>query len=160
MRTSQTEIHFRVVREEDVAACNIWEDQGDNGGFVIWTIIVALPIIAGPVLTGTLEFFACLGKKCSRSPSPPTPSLAKYWVMLAVLSLIIPATLAAHLWLVETVLQPRFKLDYFTCLGLKYFLGNSDVFLVPSLILIMDGTLRRGLGSVCRMRKDTQPENV
>ena len=105
-----------MVREEDVAACNIWEDQHDNGGLAIWTIIVALPIIAGPVLTGTLEFFACLGKKCSRSPSPPTPSLAKYWTVLALLSLIIPATLAPHLWLVETVLQPLLQLDYFTML--------------------------------------------
>ena len=99
-----------------MAACNIWEDQHDNGGLAIWTIIVALPIIAGPVLTGTLEFFACLGKKCSRSPSPPTPSLAKYWTVLALLSLIIPATLAPHLWLVETVLQPLLQLDYFTML--------------------------------------------
>ena len=150
-----------MVREEDVAACNIWEDQPDNGGgLVIWTIIVALPVLAGPVLTGTLQVLFYFSKKCARSASPPTPSLAKYWAILALLSLIIPATLAVHLWLVESVLQPLLQLDYFSCLTLKYFLGNSDVFLVPSLLLIMDGTLRRGLIFVCRRRKDTQPENV
>ena len=149
-----------MVREEDVAACNIWEDQHDKGGLVIWTIIVALPVILGPVLTGTLQLAFYFCQKCSRSTTPPTPSQAKYWAVLALLSLIIPATLAAHLWLVESVLQPRLQLDYFSCLTLKYFLGNSDVFLVPSLLLMMDGTLRRGLIFVCRMRKETPPDNV
>ena len=146
-----------------MAACNIWEDQQDNAGFILWVIIVALPVLIGPVLTGSLELLFWLCKKCSGSAppaSPPSPSQAKYWAVLALLSLIIPATLAAHLWLVESVLQPRLQLDYFSCLTLKYFLGNSDVFLVPSLLLLMDGTLRRGLSFVCRMRKDTQPDNV
>ena len=149
-----------MVREEDVAACNIWEEEHHDGGLVIWTIIVALPVLAGPVLTGSLQAAAYFCQKCSRSASPPTPSQAKYWAILALLSLIIPATLAAHLWLVESVLQPRLQLSYFTSLTLKYYLGNSDVFLVPSLLLLMDGTLRRGLIFVCRRRKDTQPENV
>ena len=116
--------------------------------------------MAGPVLTGTLQAAAYFCKKCSRPPSPPTPSQAKYWAILFLLSLIIPATLAAHLWLVESVLQPHLQLSYFTSLTLKYYLGNSDVFLVPSLILIMDGTLRRGLIFVCRIRRESQPENV
>ena len=146
-----------------MAACNIWEDQQDSGGFVLWTIIVALPVLLGPLLTGGLEFLFWLCRKCSSSSSPhspPAPSLAKYWAILLLLSLVVPPTLAAHLWLVESVLQPLLHLDYFTCLLIKYFLGNSDVFLVPSLLLIVDGTLRRGLVFVCRMRKNIQPANV
>ena len=143
-----------------MATCNIWEDQEDTGGLVIWTIIVALPVLLGPVLTGSLQAASYLCEKCSSSASPPSPSLAKYWTLLALLSLIIPASLAAHLWLVEAVLQPRLGLDYFTSLTLKYYLGNSDVFLLPALVLLVDGTLRRGLGHVCRMRRENTPENV
>ena len=143
-----------------MAACNILEDQEDTGGLVLWTIIVALPVLLGPVLTGSLQAASYLWEKCSGSASPPSPSLAKYWTLLALLSLIIPASLAAHLWLVESVLQPLLQLDYFTSLTLKYYLGNSDVFLLPALVLLVDGTFRRGLGQVCRMKRDNQPENV
>ena len=146
-----------------MAACNIWEDQQDNAGFVLWVIIVALPVLFGPVLTGILELLFWFCKKCSSSPPPassPSPSQAKYWAIVLLLSLLLPPSLAAHLWLVESVLQPLLGLDYATSLALKYFLGNSDVFLVPSLLLLVDGTLRRGLVFVCRMRKDNPPENV
>ena len=154
------ERYFRVVREEDVAACNIWEEGEDSGGLVIWIIIVALPVTLGPLLTSSLQVVFSLCEKCSGSASPASPSLAKYWVLLVLLSLIIPASLAAHLWLVESVLQPLLQLDYFTSLTLKYYLGNSDVFLLPALVLLVDGTFRRGLGQVCRMKRDNQPENV
>ena len=147
------------MRREDVAFCNIWSED-DNGGLIIWIIIVVFPIIFGPALCASLEIFSCLSKACSSSPYPPTPSLAKYWTILVTISLLLPPSYATHLWLVEKYLKPLLDLDYFTSLTLKYYVGNLDVFLVPSLLLLLDGTLRRGLVTICRMRKTVPPVNV
>ena len=149
----------RVVRKEDVAFCDVWNED-NSGGLIIWIIIVAVPIVFGPLLSSGLELISSLSKACSSSPYPATPSQAKYWALVILVGLLLLPCYAAHLWLVELYLRPLLGLDYFTSLTLKYYLGQLDVFLVPSLLVLLDGTLRRGLVTVCRMRRNVSAVNV
>ena len=77
---------FRIVRKEDVGFCKVWNDNdSDREGMVIWIIIALIPMICGPIFTSIMELLFYLSKKCSKSASPATPSLGKYWILFILL---------------------------------------------------------------------------
>ena len=114
----------------------------------------------GPLLTTALELCFYLGKKCSRSKHPETPNLLRYWILILVITFLITTTYSTHLWLTEKWLSKHFSLDFFTNLLLKYFVGNSEIFLVPFLIISIDPNMSRGLKYIFNVRKNASNNSV
>ena len=146
----------KILREEDIAVCGVWNDsdQGARRNAMLWLILVGAPVILGPVLTSVLEFCFYVTKMCSRSKHPETPSVFRQWMMFIMISVAIFPSLAFHLWLTEAVRGKYLQLNYFESLILKYFVGNSDIFIVPCLIIFMDPVIGRGLKFICYSRKN------
>ena len=50
-----------------MTSCGVWNTEKETKqNFIIWSVLVALPILIGPILTVIMEFFLYLGKKCSK----------------------------------------------------------------------------------------------
>ena len=111
-------------------------------------------------MTIALELCFYLGKKCSRSKHPETTSLLRYWILILVNAFLITTTYSAHLWLTEKWLSKHFSLDFFKSLLLKYFVGNSEIFLVPFLIIFIDPNMSRGLKYIFNVRKNASNNSV
>ena len=167
----QSAVETRISREVDIAVCKVWDEseKGLKAYALLWLAIVAVPIVLGPGVIFCLEFCFYLSKKCSRSQHPETPSLMKYWVLILFSSVFVFSSLALHLWLAEAmelVFGDMLEIDYFMSLMLKYFAGNSDILIVPCLILFIDPVIGRGLLYICQSRKrnlnrnDSAPINV
>jgi len=139
-----------------MTSCGVWNTEKETKqNFIIWSVLVAIPILIGPILTVSMEFFLYLRKKCSKNKQPETPRLVTYWVIILLSSSVILPLLSLHLWLTELLIELEFlKDDYATGLVLKYFIGNLDIFLVPCFVISVDPVIRHGLRYICMLRKN------
>ena len=57
----------RIIRDEDMTSCGVWNTEKETKeNFIIWSALVAVPMIIGPIFTVIMEFILYLGKKCSK----------------------------------------------------------------------------------------------
>ena len=50
-----------------MTSCGVWNTEKETKeNFIIWSALVAVPMIIGPILTVIMEFILYLGKKCSK----------------------------------------------------------------------------------------------
>ena len=113
----------RIIRDEDMTSCGVWNTEKETKeNFIIWSVLVAVPMIIGPILTVIMEFILYLGKKCSKvleyhnnsffylwsilkSKQPETPGLMTYWVIILLSASVIAPLLSLHLWLTEFLIE-------------------------------------------------------
>ena len=134
-----------VLKQEDTLSCTVWNSSSSVHGVVVWLLVVALPLVLGPGLASLLHLAHFITKKCSRSLSPATPSLAVPWLITLTMAVVSLATYTTHLWLAERILADYNHWDYFTSLTVKYFFGNFEIFLVPLVPLLLDKKIREGV---------------
>ena len=144
---------IKILRKVDITYCPVWNDNISKKDILFWVILVAIPVIFGPLLTGVIELFYYLKKKCSKDPYPDTPSLVRYWIIVMTSAAVVLGTYSTHLWLAEKYMKEYFGWNYFICLMVKYFLGSIDIMVIPLLVVIIDKQLRQGLGVICQARK-------
>ena len=142
-----------VYRHEDTLSCTVWNHPGSLHGLVVWTLVVLLPLVLGPVLTSLLELAHFTTRKCSRSVSPASPSLIIYWLITLTMAVLTLTTYTTHLWLAERFLAEHNHWDYFTSLTVKYFFGNFEIFLVPLVPLFLDKNIREGVSFIFSAKK-------
>ena len=50
-----------------MTSCGVWNTEMETKqNFIIWSALVAVPMLIGPILTVIMEFLLYLGKKCSK----------------------------------------------------------------------------------------------
>ena len=50
-----------------MTSCGVWNTEKETKqNFIIWSALVAVPILIGPILTVVMEFILYIGKKCSK----------------------------------------------------------------------------------------------
>ena len=90
----------RIFRKDDISVCSVWmKDKVIEENFILWMILVAGPLLLGPIFTVFLELCFYVTKKCSRSKHPETPSLMKSWLMLTAITVVILPSYSTHMWL-------------------------------------------------------------
>ena len=152
----------RIQRRDDISTCTVWSQQGGlTRDLVLWAGLGVAPLVCGPLATLLLELLATAAKKCSRAPHPDTEtSLAKYWALVAAATAATLPSVGLHMWVAENWVREALGLDYFSSLLLKYFVGSSDIFTVPCLVLLLDPVMRGGFSYVCHLRKVNGPTDV
>ena len=144
---------IQIVRDMDITYCPVWNDAIAPHDIIVWVILVALPVIFGPLITIIMEIFFFAKKKCSRAQYPITPSHMRYWIIITMLSVILLGTYSTHLWLAEKYMKDYFQWNFFECLMAKYFLGSIDIMVIPLVIVTVDKQIRLGLGVVSEAKK-------
>ena len=58
---------IRIMRNEDMTYCGIWNSEKETKqNFIIWSALVVVPILIGPILTILMELVVYICKKCSK----------------------------------------------------------------------------------------------
>jgi len=149
---------LEIIRELHPTYCNFWTPQVGRLELVIWVLMVPLPLAIGPLAAGLLDFCYWVKKSCEKASGPPTPSRAKYWMVVLALSLLSGLFLSLHLVGAE-LLRESSKWSRLTCLLVKHFLGRHDLILFPLVVLCFDPTLRAGLKVMFLRKRGGQPSS-
>ena len=134
-----------ISRNVDMTYCSVWNDNISPADIIFWIILVAIPVIFGPILTSLLELLSYVKKKYSKAPHPDTPSLIRSWIIVILSAVIVLGTYSTNLLLAEMYMKEYFEWNYFKLLMVKYFLGSIDIMLIPLVVVLIDTQLRQGL---------------
>ncbi|XP_023319532.1 uncharacterized protein LOC111694757 [Eurytemora carolleeae] len=151
--TGNTSRETVITRDVDVAFCQVYSEKLSPVDISLWILLVGIPLIFGPVLTGFLEIFFQLKRCLSRPPHPPVPRRRGLWIFLFLVSASIFCSYTTNLILSAAILPTYFKLTYFQLLLIKYVGGWMDIFTFPIFVIMTDKNIRNSIVIVYTLRQ-------
>ena len=112
--------------------------------------MVALPLFLGPLLVTLIKKLTCFYERIFKRRFS-VDVIEKFPMLLT--ALIVCLSNSFDLLLTEKYLAHMLELSHLSCIFVKYFIGSTDLVLVPLIIFIMDNDIWFGIKLVYKRKR-------